>query len=349
MIDPQDPEKNKHVPPLQEVTDAYAEVAEHNEKYTSTGAAFRHIVNGLITDAVLANDEDSVIVKPSELPGDHPAVIEGDMDAELQEMFHGDTFARIGIKLYPIGGENIRSFNGRRAASTELEPTIVNTQLYLDFLRQQTKEGVNRHDENFKLMADVVKTLKKVINIAYTEGAKDFPGSELLIQHGEDALRTFIAIDEQYQRLGLDMPARYAEYLQAPQTGYLDEAWRNRQVAQEYQETYNEIQAYVHYWGEDVLAEYIAVGSPVELSKPKEWAADNTMSKLDELVETIAKLVGPERTTKFGLQSAKAALDGVEATLGIMDQDSGNWMNKMDGARAGFERNIKRLNALLGN
>lgn len=249
MHDLRDPEKRNITPSLEEITTAYSEVVEHNERYTGVSAAFRNIINGLVTDAVLVDDEEPE-VNTIEINDEPPVVVEGDMDAELKEMFHGDTFARIGIKLFPVGDETIRSFNGKRAASTELEPVIMNTQLYLDFLRQQTRESVNRQDDNFKLMADVLKTLLKVIGISYTEGAKDQPGSELLIQNGDDALRTFIAIDEQYQRLGLDKPSLYVEYLQAPQSGFLDESWRNKHKAEEYQETYKELQAYVHYWGE---------------------------------------------------------------------------------------------------
>ena len=248
MIDPKDPEKINITPSLEEVTTAYSEVVEHNEQYTGVRAAFRNITNGLIADTVLGHDEEPEI-RPDESTEEHSVVVEGDMDAELQEMFHGDTFARVGIKLYPVGGETIRTFEGKRAASTELEPIVTNTQLYLDFLRQQTKEVVNRQDDNFKLMADVLKTLLKVIGISYTEGAKDQPGSELLIQNGDDALRTFIAIDEQYQRLVLDKPSLYVEYLQAPQSGFLDESWRNKRKAEEYQATYQELQAYIHYWG----------------------------------------------------------------------------------------------------
>lgn len=345
MVDPKDPEKNKHIPSLEEVTDAYSSVVEHNERYASTAAAFRNTINTLIITSDILGDDLETAPAP-ETPEPSP-VLEGDMDADLQELLHGDTFSRIGIRLYPIGGESLRMLDGKRATSTELEPMVANTELFVDFLRQQTKESMNGSENRLRLISGVLKTLEKFIRVAYTEGSKDSPDSEVLLQNGEDALRTFLAIDDQLQKLGLDEPAIYQEYLELPQSGYLDENWRKKRTAEEYSKTYHKLQNYIRFWGEDVLPEYIKIGEADEFSKGVEWAVDNQMELLTKKVDYIISLIGPERTTKFGLHCAEIALAGMELTLRDIDEDPNSWANLVNGVRPELKRNIKRLRTLL--
>lgn len=347
MPDPKDPEKINITPSLEEITAAYGEIVKHNERYTGVGVAFDSTVNNLIVDAIL-QDEDQLELGLPRNNEQLPSVDRGDRDAEIQDLLHRNTFFRIGVKILPVGDETMYDFNGSKAASTELEPVVVNSQLYLDFLRQQTKEGVNRDEANFGLMVSVIRTLRKIIETFYAEGTPKLLDTELSMQSGEDALRTFVAIDSQYQRLGLDMPEIYSKYLDALDSGYLDEALKKKRLALDYQKAYQELHSYVHYWGENVLAEYIKIGSPSELSRPKDWLGYGGTDLFEEQVDYIAGLIGPQRTTEFGLSSAKAMISGIEETLKMMSDKPDYWLNSAEGVREVLERNAKRLRILLG-
>ena len=81
-------------PALTELSTAYSEVLQHNRRHKGFGAAFSAVVKTIATE------------NPTESIDEHlqDGVVEADMDAELQEMFHGDLFMRAGIKLAPPRG-----------------------------------------------------------------------------------------------------------------------------------------------------------------------------------------------------------------------------------------------------
>lgn len=349
----QTPEEYSHIPQLTQITDAYMEIKAHNSKHTGLGVAMVGIVRAaaesddvLSTDEALYSNTEEPQTSMTEMIGQ--VVSEGDMNAELQDIFHGDTFLRIGIKIAPLG-ESIVSVDGNKATTTELVPMIENTELFVEFLSTLNPEAFEDNVETLTLIRDTLQNLQTTIFKCFKKpiDGETSETIEMKREYGVNALRTFIAIDEQYQRLGLRTPAFYQEYLEADKTGMLDDSYKNRREAEMYARSYNELENYVKYWGGDVLEEYIEIGPIDRLSESKAWVIDGMQDRFDEEIDSIIRLIGPEKTTKLGIEAANAELAGIRTALHQMD-DPDNWMNTIPGSREIFEKRIKRLQSVIG-
>lgn len=204
------------IPTPDEVNAAYADVIDHNQN-TGLAGAFRSVVNALME---LGNDLDSPGLSEESLETNAgSSVVEGDMNADLQGVFHEDLFTRIGLELVPLGNHfNAADGNEKRITSNGLEPAISNTELYTGFLRTLQPEDVQ--DLKMPLTGDVVyRLLGTVWNSFDTKTRSQIPDDlqPLAQDIGENALRTFAAIGSEYRRLGIDATGLRLRHDQEPE------------------------------------------------------------------------------------------------------------------------------------
>lgn len=323
-------------PRLEEITGAYQEILDHNRKNTGFGALFGTMANSYIegADAVSQQTDDPL----------EAAMTETDMKGDLQGVFHDDVFSRVGIKITPFG--HVNDVHGPRVTSRELVPIVDNTELFTSFLVGLSQEEVPRDENNLKLTADVINTLHRVVASSMT-ATEDPHKKQLLEGYAEDSLRTFLAIDEEYKRLGIDKPDSYQQALDAGKPEYLGEEMNRYYEAEEYLENYRELGNYVTYWGRGLLSEYVKVGSMDSLAQSHGDYFDGAQDELVQRVNDVVALIGPERTTDYGLEAAGALIQGLEKTLANMDTAEGSWY-AYDGNRALLTQNIARLRQVAG-
>src|SRR5437763_671980 len=100
-----------HIPSFNDVNAAYLDIIKHNEKHTGLGSALGGLFRALVPQ------EGQEGIDPQSIDGVlEQGVVEGDMDAELQDIFHSDTFLRIGMKIAPFGS-HITNGLGERVSS----------------------------------------------------------------------------------------------------------------------------------------------------------------------------------------------------------------------------------------
>lgn len=325
MTNPEIPQDS--TPPLETVTTAYNEVLGHNKRHTGFGASFGNLLKAY-TEAQDAEPNtpsaEDIHTAVNEKVND--ATAEGDMEGELQGVLHEDTFMRIGIKLAPLGSQ-ITDTTGERAGSTELLPTVENTQLFTDFLEQQDPEKFQHDASNLALTTDVVTTLQKTVAACYGKLPEDMSEEQrqAVQQYGEDTLRTFLEIDDTYKRMGLDNPDLYQHYIAEGKTGYTDDQRKLHRTATKYLATYKILEDYVTYWGRGVLPERLATGSMESLATDKLPYFDGGHEDLATEVSDIIALTQTERTQQFGVEAAQAMLAGIEETSRELEQEPDEW------------------------
>ncbi|HUB93744.1 MAG TPA: hypothetical protein VMB52_04530 [Verrucomicrobiae bacterium] len=314
-----EPDHQAHIPSLEEVTGAYTDILAHNSRHTGLGAMIH------------------VTIDPN-------FATEGDMSAEMQDLVHEGTFMRIGIRMVRDGGR--------------ITPVLENTQLYVDFLSQQNPEEVRSTDENLYLMGDVINSLRQTVRAGFS-GRGDSEASDEEIggthrERAEEALRSFLALDEEYRRLGIDRPESYQRYIEAgeqtlsqPITKETAPAMKAVTRARSYFADYTALEEYVTYWGRDLLQEYMVIGAPAFLEGSKGVYADVGYDKLTAEVQQILDLIGLERTTQYGIETAQAMLRGIETTLREMTDDPTIWFAS-DEYRKFLEELASRLRAVAG-
>ncbi len=324
MTNPEVPQN--HIPTLEAVTTAYADVLCHNKRYTGFGAGSINLLSAIVEaeeanpDAPVEDIDAAVNAKITQ------ATIEGDMEGELQSILHEDTFMRIGIKLTPFGGQLTRT-DGEQISSTELAPMIENTELFTDFLAQVDAKKIQEDESSLALVTDVVTTLQRTIASCYGKMPEDASEErqQAVRQYGEDALRTFLQVDEAFKKLGLDRPAIYQHYITEGTSGYLDDQWKRHNTATKYLATYKTLEDYVTYWGRDVLPEYLATGPMDYLAQDKKYAFDGMYDHLVKDVDGIIDLTNSARTFDFGVEAAQAMLTGIGKTIQEMDEKPDDW------------------------
>ena len=196
-------------PDLQSVTAAYSDILKHNSANTGLGVAFKGMFKGFIeSGADDASSSEGVEAEDVYKGFDEKiqeSMVEGEMDAELQDIFHGDTFLRAGIRIAPLG-QFSANVEGKAVTNAELVPTVQNTSLFTEFL--STLQPGDIQDEGAEtFLSDVVANLSKVAGICFDERKHKGLSAEekaILVEAGEDALRTFATIDPEYTRLGID-------------------------------------------------------------------------------------------------------------------------------------------------
>jgi hypothetical protein len=303
------------MPSLADVTAAYSSVTRHNAVNVGFGAVF-----GAMLDVVEREDNAertgaSVPVVEEVL---EQAKVAGDMEGELQGVLYADMFATAGIDVMSVG-----SVGSKQRTSAKLVPVVRNTTLFTEFLAGIAPEEMHSDDSHRKLPDDVLGTLRELVVASVTVKNDDPDEKARYDAFAEDSLRTFLAIDSEYRRLGIDNSVH------------------------SYSRDYKDLDGYATYWGRGVLAEHIQIGSSAFLSEPKTYYFDGMHHRLIEKVDEIVSLIGPERTTEYGIEAAGLMLGSLEQTLATMDTPEGTWYAS-DSNRTLLVENIARLRAVTG-
>lgn len=339
-------------PDLQVVTAAYGDILEHNRTHTGFGAMFKGMLSGLMENAEVidVDSPDATVPQSAEDVykgvGDklEAGVVEGDMNAELQDIFHSDTFLRAGIKIAPFGQFG-SSGEGKAVTSTELVPMIENTSLFSEFLGKLQPEDVqNEGAETF--LSDVVANLSRVTGVCFdTDKQKDLSDEERaqLAEAGEDALRTFVTIDPEYARLGIDGAAmrkrvegiskELSDFLGSGQGGLVpaevsDEYSQDRKN-QAKMRVYEGMNNRVHYWGRNLLPEFIEAQSGQYLTPPTEqgfgpadWQKDGGQYHWQEAFDFLQGLEQDERTKPFAEEVRQGLVTSLDSALAELEDIS---------------------------
>lgn len=332
-------------PDLQVVTAAYGDILEHNRTHTGFGAMFKGMLSGMVENADVIDGDSPDATVPQSAEDVYKGVndklqegvVEGDMNAELQDIFHSDTFLQAGIKIAPFGQFGANG-EGKAVTSAELVPMVENTSLFTEFLGKLQPEDV-QNDGAVTFLSDVVANLSKVTSICFnTEKQKALTDEQRaqLAEAGEDALRTFVTIDPEYARLGIDGAAmrkrvegiskELSDFLSSDQGGVVP-----AEVSDEYsQDRKNQIKLRVyegmtnrvHYWGRDLLPEYIEAQGGQYLTPPAEqgfgpadWQKDGGQHHWQEAFDFLQRLEQDERTKPFAEEVRQGLVASVDAAL----------------------------------
>jgi hypothetical protein len=263
------------------------------------------------------------------------------MTGEVQGILHEDLLMRVGIKLVPLGGHS----NGESASSEELVPIIDNTALFTDYISQLDHEKVGQDETSLALVTDVISALQRTIAHCYGVKPEDITEEQMqeARQYGEDALRTFLQLDDAFKEAGLDKPAIYERFIADGDSDNYDDQWKRYNTARKYLAAYKTLEDYVTYWGRGVLLEYIATGSMESLAEGKRYAFDGMRDELVQEVDGIIVLTESARTFDFGVEAAHAMLSGIQKTIQEMDEKPDEWFVS-DENRKFLEDNAARLN-----
>lgn len=267
-------------------------------------------------------------------------LVEGDVDAELQGLLHGNLFTRIGISI-ASGGGGYHDGRGNRASNDVLTVELTNATLFEDFLKTIDAQDVT--EVNGELLVNIAYGLKARISQCF--GSEELARlSEVerqqVLDTGEDALRTYTILEEEYARLGFgaatlkdrveDVSPQLKEFLES-------EAGEGvpREVAAEYRArektkstlaTFSSLEQYVKYWGQGVLPEFTVAEAnqytyPIDqqMFGPARWAEDMSSDQLKERWETAVDF-----------------LEGLEGKLGaeeLRDQVQSNLRRSLECSR----------------
>lgn len=345
---PQEP-----MPSLEVVTAAYGDILKHNSKHTGFGAMFSGMLKSLIesddvidldcpdaTAPIHHVDEEKMSLDERMQEG----VVEGDMNAELQDIFHSDAFLRVGIKIAPFG-KHVIDAERKAVTSTELVPIIENTSLFTEFLgRLKPEDAQEEGAETF--LFDVVANLSRVVDICFGEKKHKSLSDEektATLEAGEDALRTFVTIDPEYKRLGIDGVAmrKRVEGISKELSDFLNSG-QHREVPAEisdeyrkYEENLQKMRIYegisskVYYWGRGLLPEYLTAQDGQYLTPPEEqgfgpsqWHKDGGQYYWQEAFEFLSKLGQSESTKLFAEEVRQGLVASLDAALGELNDPS---------------------------
>lgn len=329
MTERQDPEHLKAVTPSKEVvSDAYGDILKHNKEHTGFGALLGNVMKTVLKD-VRADVQVSDDI-----------VAEGDMDAALQDIFHNDTFTRIGIKAAQFG-EYSTDLDGTAVTSKEIVPIIDNPSLFTEFLG--TLKPEDTHDKQLgKLLADVVANLNKLVELSSSDDAVATMSDDeraQITELGLDALRTFLAFDDEYARLKVDstgltnqadaisdelkgvMSARL-QYKVGGLSPDLREEYQTFEESKRRAKSYTSLARKVGYWGRDILAEGIIADKNEYLTPPSEqgfgptnWHKDGGQRHWTAALAFLTQLQQSERTQEFGAEVQTGLLASIDAAL----------------------------------
>ncbi len=328
-MSPEEQSRPDHIPSLEVVNTAYSEIVAHNKRHTGMGVGFGNIFQAIIeADNPISDDPND----PQPLPAEDiyaavnekmkQSTTEGDMHGELQEMLHEDTFMRIGIKMGPFGNHMVNGL-GERTTSTALVPLIENTELFKDFLATVSPEEVAVDAEDL-LPSAVLGNLRKTVATCFDpEQLREAPElQEAATQVGEDALRTFLELEPEYKRLGLDSESLRAKLADIPEGTGLYERVKGRA------DNYATMQGYVEYWGRDLLPEFIEADKGQYLKKPEDqgfgpasWHYDGGQRYWGPALEFVAALGQEDRTKEFGEEVRQGLVHSLDT--GIKEIDDG--------------------------
>jgi hypothetical protein len=329
MAEHENPEYEKSIIPSKEIiTEAYGDILKHNREHTGFGVLFGNAIK-------TALKEEGVDVHPSE-----DIVTEGDMSAALQDIFHNETFTHIGIRAGQFGS-SFEDLEGVAATSKEIVPVIQNQSLYSEFLGTLNSSDTEDKQLN-KLLGDVVANLGKVIDFAFADESINALSPDeraRLAELGEDALRAFIAIDDEYSRLGIDNAGllRRSEAISGELKTAIDQGlqYKYKGLSSELRQEYDDLQAVkkqakayaslsrrVDYWGRNILTEGIIADKKEYLVAPAEqgfgpanWHKDGGQRYWANAYGFLTQMQEGEHTQEFGTEVKSGLLKSLDTAL----------------------------------
>ncbi len=301
MVDPKET-SNQNVLPFEQVSGAYNDVVRHNNSHTGFGGLLSAVLEGALERAepIDANNEASAVYIYKKI-GDKldENVVEGEMDAELQDMFHADLFMRVGLKILP-SGSHMEDGNGKRASSDRLNPYVENTQLFADFLKSTSPEDAQT-EAGSELLIGVAISLDRIIeDFLGKDGNQQHPELEQTISKeiGENALRSWDELADEYKRLGFSSDVLREKLAHADMK---DVSRYKRQL-----HIIGGLEQYVDYWGHGLLPEFIEAWGKGYITQeeefyywaPARWAEDmlpdELSTKWEESMDFVEKLKDKE-------------------------------------------------------
>ncbi len=304
-------------PSLDEVASAYSQILDHNERNSGFSSLFRVSIQAAIdSDSSPDSDLGTIINSKFDQDKDDALAI-----GEVMDIFHGNLFGRIGIVAMPLKGY---FSEGRALNEGTLLPIVEDPKLYVNFISSLDSNEVQNDVNKIALMSDVIKSLDKIVEVVYKNKPKDVD-QEKLDQVGENALRTFMMIDEAYRQLGLENPEIYQKFIAEYKPDSSLDLSRKASKAREYLSSYKRLEESVAYWTRGVLPEYFETGPMSSLSAGKEYYFDGGHDRLREKTYYVLSLLHENRTREFGLEASSALLSGIKKTYAEMEENSTLW------------------------
>lgn len=331
-----------HMPSFVDVSTAYADVISHNRENTGLAGRIKATIQAMLSNPELIDDKSSGTNSDNfnEALDEQieQSIIEGEMSAELQGILHSETFMRIGIEIAPLGGY-VKDQDGKKTSSEELLPIVRNTQLFKEFMTTIDPEQISLDEK--QLPQAVLESLSTTLNALLNPKDLDKLPDELkenIELYTEDIIRTFIELETEYERLGLDAHSLREEFHTDPgptsrivinergirqsapihtdpeEQKVLVDKYNRYYVAQKLAKTYDELVGFVTHWGMNVLPEYAIANSKEYLTEPEnqgfgpaKWHYDGAQYRWSEALDFLEELGKEERTLEFR-EKVRAAL-----------------------------------------
>ena len=316
-----EPEK---IPSLQEVTNSYQEVLLYNKQHTGISKGIINLLKATVESEESIETSSSVFRESLEKANN-----EDSMYKELTQIVHENALKSVGVSLQP--GSPMKSSTGMEVGAPKLMPTIDDVQIFSLFLEQQSKEVFQEDEKHLDLIIDLIEDLRtRVIN-----GFAPYPADpanvvvEPFRSNGELALKTFDYIENDLTRLGLDDGSIFQNLSleDAPTTN--NEEYRRHVKAKRYKENYKELGQYIHYWGQDILVQYVRVGSLEKLEQEQLMYLDGEQmnNKLIKLTAYILDMVQSDKESEkdYGKKSASHLLVGIQKTAAKFQNEPDQW------------------------
>lgn len=343
-----------HMPSFVDASIAYADVVNHNRENTGMAAGMKAAIKAMLFNPELIDDKNSDTSSDNfnEALDEQidQSIIEGEMSAELQNVLHSETFMRIGIEIAPLGGY-AKDQNGKKTSSEELLPIVRNTQLFKEFLTNIEPEQISLDEK--QLPQAVLGSLGIMLNALLDPKEVEKLPDELKENadlYVEDIIRTFLELEPEYERLGLDAYSLREEFHTDPgptsriitnerglrqsapmhddpeeQKALVDE-YKRYSAAQKLAKTHDELVGYVTHWGVDVLSEYATASRAEYLTKPEnqgfgpaKWHYDGGQYKWSAVFDFLEELGKEERTLEFREKVRKGLVRSLDAALAETD------------------------------
>jgi hypothetical protein len=291
-------------PSFREVSSAYKDIAAHNKKF-GFAAVFTSFLELGTKQQEATEIEDTF----------GPKATEAEMSADLQAILNGDLFTRIGIKLSPVS-TGIGNTEDTKISIPSLVPEIENPSLYSEFLSTLTTNDLKDKDSSLLLVAVLDNLYSTVMHSYYYADYPNVYDEEQIQQFradGENALRTFVQIEANYESLCVDNISEDNCFLE--NFGYLKKA--------------------VEYWGKNVLEEYlngardylVPPGEQAFWSPPTNWHEDGKQWKWKGAFAFMERMATDERTKGLGKEVKQNLIDCIDYAIWEIDTSKQNYPN----------------------
>jgi len=314
----------ERIPSLEEVTTAYQEVLQYNNKHTGISTGILNLLIATIESEETFEESAITFEESLEQTNNEDA-----MHKELTHIIHANTLQCIGVSLQ--NGTQFKSSTGSPVGAHKLNPRIDDAESFRHFLSLQSEDSIQAEIKHLDLVADLLKGLKNQVS----NGFAPFPATtdraivEPLMLGGEIALKAFDHINDELKEIGLDKPTIFEEILKTERPSFNNDHYQDYVKAEQYKETYNELENFVHYWGQDLLRQYIRVGPEEKLKQEKSVYLDgehmnNRLTKLTSYILNMA-IDEKENVRKYGIESANNLLQGIQKTIDRMNVEPDVW------------------------